>query len=130
MITYGIQAIFDGTFEEAEEAVRVALKEHGFGVLTEIDVRATLKKKLNVEHPEYKILGACNPPLALKALTAEPEIGLLLPCNVIVYQKDSQVIVSAMKPTAVLGVTDNHNIGTIAKEVESQLQLVISSLED
>ena len=116
-------------YEEAVETVTAALKEEGFGVLTEIDVRETLKTKLDVEFPRYIILGACNPPLAHKALQAEHEIGALLPCNVVVYDDETGgSVVSAVDPEMMLGVVQNADLQPIADEVSDRLQRVLNSL--
>ncbi|MHC4816309.1 MAG: DUF302 domain-containing protein [Planctomycetota bacterium] len=110
------------SFEEAERKVTAALKEEGFGVLTEIDVKATLKKKLDVDFRRYKILGACNPPLAHKALTHEPLIGLLLPCNVTVMEEDDGSInVSFIKPSEMFKVVQNAELEKIAGQVDEKL---------
>lgn len=116
-------------YEQAIEAVTQALAKEGFGVLTEIDVAATLKKKLNLERPPYKILGACNPQFAAKALDAEPQIGALLPCNVVV-RKDAgdRTVVEFMDPNAVLQLVGRPEIATIAAEVRSRLERVMASL--
>jgi uncharacterized protein (DUF302 family) len=107
------------------------LKEQGFGVLTEIDVRETLKKKLDVDFPNYRILGACNPPLAHRALQAETEIGLLLPCNVIVYEaSDGKTRVSAINPVAAMSMVDSQEVEPIADEVRQRLQIVLSKLAE
>lgn len=127
---YGVSIFFDGDFEEAESQIRNSLLKEGFGVLTEIDVKATLKKKLNIDYPKYKILGACNPPFAYQALKAEPEIGLLLPCNVIVHEdKVGNVKVSALLPTAALSQIDNEKVGEIAGEVEEKMINVLENLQ-
>jgi uncharacterized protein (DUF302 family) len=115
-------------FEQAVAAVTQALAKEGFGVLTEIDVQATLKKKLNLERPPYKILGACNPQLAHRALDAEPQIGALLPCNVIVREEGGKTIVEFMDPDAVLKLVERPEIGTIAAEVRQRLQRVMGAL--
>ena len=125
---YGYSKKVNLAFEKAVEKVTEELKKEGFGVLTEIDVKATMKNKLNVDHPNYKILGACNPPLAHKALTKEPEIGLLLPCNVIVYEKDMDVIVSAADAKAMFTVVNNREVESIADEVNKKLKNVIDHL--
>ena len=125
---YGHTKQLNIDFEEALELVKNGLLEEGFGILTEIDVRETLKKKLDVDFDKYVILGACNPPLAYKALQTECEIGLLLPCNVIVYKKDDTVFVSAIVPTATMSVVENEKLGGIAEEVEGKLKRVITRL--
>ncbi|HZM36425.1 MAG TPA: DUF302 domain-containing protein [Burkholderiales bacterium] len=116
-------------YEQAIEAVTQALAKEGFGVLTEIDVAATLKKKLNLDRPPYKILGACNPQFAAKALEAEPQIGALLPCNVVVRQDAAgKTMVEFMDPNAVLQLVGRPEIATIAGEVRSRLERVMASL--
>ena len=113
------------SFEDAEIKVIEALKSEGFGVLTEIDVQATLKKKLDVDFRRYKILGACNPPFAYKALQAEDKIGLLLPCNIVIQEKSDKTIeVAAINPLASMEVVGNENLTEIAKEVQSKLNNV------
>ncbi len=128
MTTYGIQKTVTGSFEEAVRKVKSALSREGFGVLTEINVKETLKKKLNVTYPQYVILGACHPQFAYQALQAEKEIGLLLPCNVIVYEENDKVIVSAIRPTIAMQMMHNKKITDIADKVEQKLQKVINSL--
>lgn len=130
MSTYGISATLNLPYEEAVARTTEALKAEGFGVLTEIDVKTTLKKKLDADFRRYVILGACNPPLAHQALSRELEIGLLLPCNVIVYEtNDGGSIVSAMDPSVVLGsVIENPGMETLAREVTAKMQRVINSL--
>jgi len=114
------------SFEDAEIKVIEALKSEGFGVLTEIDVQATLKKKLNVDFRRYKILGACNPSFAYKALQAEDKIGLLLPCNIVIQEKSDKTIeVAAINPLASMEVVGNEKLTEIAKEVQSKLNNVI-----
>lgn len=128
-MTYYIAKTVTKTYEEALDAVTEALKGEGFGVLTEIDVRETLKKKLDVDFPKYKILGACNPPLALKALTAENQVGVLLPCNVVVQEhKDGRVEVSAMDPAGAMAMVGNKELDAIATDVRGRLERVLAKL--
>jgi len=128
---YGLQAPVNLPYEQAVTAATEALKSQGFGVLTTIDVRQTLKAKLDRDFRKYVILGACNPPLADKALHAELEIGLLLPCNVIVYETSpSTSVVSAMAPIAALGlVGDNATLASVAREADQRLRNALASLE-
>jgi uncharacterized protein (DUF302 family) len=126
---YGLRAKLNVPYEEAVEKATVALKEQGFGVLTEIDVKATLKKKLDADFRRYVILGACNPPLAYQALQNELEIGLLLPCNVIVYEiEPGQSMVSIVNPMAMLGVVENEVLQKVANEAQARLTRVVESL--
>ena len=118
----------DSTFEEAVARVQGALKEQGFGILTEIDVKETLKKKLDIDYPNYKILGACNPPLAKKALDTDKEVGTLLPCNVIVYETSDGIQVSIQSPVEMMKVLKNERLNEIAKEAESKLRKVLERL--
>lgn len=115
-------------FEEAIEKVTEALKSEGFGILTEIDVKETLKKKLDVDFRPYRILGACNPPFAYKALQAEDKVGIMLPCNVIVQEKENGVEIAAVDPVASMQAIDNPNLGEIADEIRKRLHKVIDSL--
>ncbi len=112
-------------FEEAVERVRTELKTEGFGVLCEIDVQATMREKLGVEGEPYLILGACNPPLAHQALQAEPELGVLLPCNVIVYERDGKTQISAIDPERMLSIVGNEQLGPVAAEVKERLGAVV-----
>ena len=117
------------TIEEAESKVRTTLHEQGFGVLTEIDVQATLKKKLDVDLAPYKILGACHPPSALKALSSVPEIGLLLPCNVTVSEnEDGTVRISAVDAEMMLGIVERPELAPVAAEVNSSLRKAIDAV--
>jgi uncharacterized protein (DUF302 family) len=118
-----------GSFDHAIQKVTDALKAEGFGILTEIDIKATLKKKLDVDFYNYRILGACNPPFAYKALQAEDKIGTMLPCNVIVQERiPGQVEVSAIDPAASMQAVDNAALITIAGEVRDRLKRVIAQL--
>lgn len=125
---YGFGTTLKVAFEEAIQLVRAALKAEGFGVLSEIDVRQTLKEKLGVDMAPYLILGACNPSLAHHALTAEPQIGLLLPCNVVVRAEGDQVRVEVADPVAMLGIVGNPQLDTVAAEAKQRLQRVIAAL--
>ncbi len=115
-------------FAEAVKVVKETLTKEGFGVLTEIDVKATMKKKLDVDYDNYIILGACNPQFAHKALQVEKEIGLLLPCNVIVYEDSGEVYVSAIVPSVAMNMVENEDLASIASEVEKKLVSVISAV--
>ena len=126
---FGFGKTVDLGFEEALESVTEELGKEGFGVLTEIDVQATLKKKLGEDMRAYKILGACNPPLAHQAVTAVPEIGLLLPCNVLVRETDDGTVrVSFMDPGSVLGLVDNPDVEPLAGQVKEKLERVLAAL--
>ena len=126
---YCFTIILNTSFDDAIARVTEALKKEGFGILTEIDVKETLKKKLGVEFRPYKILGACNPPFAYQALLAEDKIGLMLPCNVIVQEHTpGRVEVSAVDPIASMQAIDNPKLGDVAKEVQAKLKAVIDSL--
>jgi len=128
-MSYYFSKTLNTTFGEAIEKVTNALKSEEFGILTEIDVQATLKKKLDVDFRPYKILGACNPPFAYKALKAEEQIGLMLPCNVIVYVNDNgETIVSAVDPAASMQAVKNEALGEVAETIQSKLKSVIESL--
>ncbi len=128
---YGFSINLQDSFENAIGRVTEALKEQGFGILTEIDVKATLKAKLDVDRLPYTILGACNPSLAHQALEADPDIGLLLPCNVVVREeKDGSMTVAFMDPAAVLGLVDKPGIEMLANEVRGKLEQVRDSLKE
>ena len=128
-MTYFMSKTVKMTYDDALVAATDALKGEGFGVLTEIDVSATMKAKLGVEFPKYKILGACNPTLALKALTAENQVGVLLPCNVVVQQHaDGRVEVSAMDPVGAMSMVGNTTLTEIAADVKSRLDRVLAKL--
>ncbi|MBI5457848.1 DUF302 domain-containing protein [Candidatus Kaiserbacteria bacterium] len=125
---YGYKRKVPLPFGEAVEKVRGELAKEGFGILTEIDVKATLKKKLGIEYENYLVLGACNPPFALKALKAEKDIGLLLPCNVVVYEESGEVFVSAIRPTVAMEVVGNPSLADVGKTVEEKLKKVVDAV--
>jgi uncharacterized protein (DUF302 family) len=128
-MSYYFTKTIDGDFDEAIEKVTEELKKEGFGVLTEIDIKATLKKKLDVDFYNYRILGACNPPFAYEALQAEDKIGAMLPCNVIVQEKEPGIIeVSAVDPVASMQSVSNEGLGEIATQIREKLKHVIDSL--
>lgn len=129
-MTFGIRKVLRGSYDEALARVPEVLKSEGFGVLTEIDVQSTLKQKLGVDFRRYKILGACNPPLAHQALQAELEIGLMLPCNVIVYEgEDQKAIVVAMDPTTTMSAAGNPKLEDLAQTVKQKLTAALDKLE-
>ena len=126
---YYFSKTITGSFDDAIQKITEALKAEGFGILTEIDIKTTLKKKLDVDFYNYKILGACNPPFAYKALLAEDKIGTMLPCNVIVQEKVAgQVEVSAVDPSASMQAIENKALAGIAAEIRGMLQKVIEQL--
>ncbi len=126
---YGFSTTYDGSIEAARAAVIEALAGEGFGVLTEIDVKATLKKKLDLDRRPYLILGACQPKLASQAIEAEPDIGLLLPCNVLVREEeDGSTTVAFVDPEAMLAITGRDDLGDFARDVKSRLKRVCDSL--
>jgi uncharacterized protein (DUF302 family) len=126
---YYSKKLSNTSFAEAEQKVTAALKEKGFGILTEIDVQATMKKKLDADMPAYKILGACNPQFAYQALQQENKIGTMLPCNVIVQQREGgEIEVSAVDPVASMQAVENEGLGNIAGEVRDNLRAAIDSL--
>lgn len=126
---FGMSVKLSVPYEQAVAKVKDALKAEGFGVITEIDVQKSFKEKLGVDFPKYLIIGACNPTMAHRALRIEPEVGLLLPCNVIVYEKDGGVVISAIDPTARLGEYDNAQLKSVAKEVSERLARVIEQVK-
>jgi len=125
---YGLGLTVAKPFAEAVAAVKDALKQEGFGVLTEIDVQRTMKEKRGADFPPYVILGACNPVLAEQALRAEPDLGLLLPCNVVVYENEGSCVVEAMDPLPVLGMVQNPALEPIAQEARTRLERALSTL--
>ena len=129
--TLGFTAHLKTDFESAVRRVTEALKVEGFGVLTEIDVQETLKKKINVDFRPYKILGACNPSLAHRALTANPQVGLLLPCNVVVSQADDDTVeISLVDPLSMLGIVTDPAVEPVAQEASAKLERVAASLRN
>ena len=128
-MSYTIDRTFPGArLDEIEARTRAALSDAGFGVLTEIDVAATMKKKLDREMPGYRILGACNPSMAWEAIGMEPKVGAMLPCNVILRQTDAGVEVSAIDPRASMQAIDNAGLGTVAGEVREMLARVVAAI--
>ena len=127
---YGFKRTIPLPVEEADKRVREELQKEGFGILTEIDVKATLKQKLDVDFKPYRILGACNPPLAHQALTAEEDIGLLLPCNVVVYEGETAgtSVVAVINPQVQLGITGRDDITPLAEEVGARVRRVLDAL--
>ncbi|PRX43071.1 DUF302 domain-containing protein [Salegentibacter salegens] len=128
-MSYYFSKILNDSFEEAIDKVTKELKEEGFGILTEIDVKETFKKKLDVDFRKYRILGACNPKMAHQAISAESKIGTMLPCNVIVQEtEDGKTEVSAVDPVASMTAVENNKLGDIAQDVRSKLKTVIERL--
>ena len=125
---YGFSKTVDLPYEQTIEKVTAELKKEGFGVLTFIVVKETLKQKINVDFKKYAILGACNPPIAHRALQEEEELGLLLPCNVIVYEKDGKTRVSIFDPMVMTWIMENDNMKPIATEVQEKLQRVLNAI--
>jgi uncharacterized protein (DUF302 family) len=125
---YGISKPVPYSYEKAVERVTEELKKEGFGVLTTIDVKATLKQKLNVDFDKYVILGACNPPSAYQALQAEEEVGLLLPCNVIVHEKNGKTTVSAFAPMTITHLSDNQTLWRVAEDVDKKMRRMLEAL--
>jgi len=129
-LSYGLKKQVNLSFDDADRRVRELLQDEGFGILTEIDVRETLRKKLDVEHRPYRILGACNPPLAHQALTAEIDVGLLLPCNVIVYEGDTPdtSVVAVLDPRTQLAVAGNPALDELGRDVIERMERVLAAL--
>jgi uncharacterized protein (DUF302 family) len=130
-MTYTITTTIDAPFDDVVTAVTTALEDEGFGLLCDINVKTTLKEKLDVDVDQYRILGACNPPLAHKGLVEEPDLGALLPCNVIVYETDGgDVVVSAVDPQQLVGITENPDLDEIAVDVHERFERVIATVSD
>jgi uncharacterized protein (DUF302 family) len=127
-VEYGVGRSLDLPYDAAKSRVVEALKNEGFGIITEIDVKETMKEKLGVDVPEHAILGACNPKLAHAALEVEPDLGVLLPCNVVVYATDEGTHVTAVNAGAMLGMVGNERLEPIAAEVQTRLDRVLESL--
>jgi uncharacterized protein (DUF302 family) len=129
-IDYGFKKTIHASVDDADARVRAALKEEGFGVLTEIDMAGAFKEKLGVDFRPYRILGACSPPLAHRAVSEEIDIGLLLPCNVVVYEGDEEgtAVVAALDPVQQLGVSGRDDLGDLADDVQARLRRVIDAL--
>ena len=127
---YGMRTVYEGDMEAAEAAITSALMDKGFGILTRIDVAATLKKKIDVDRAPYVILGACNPKLANQALNLEAELGLMLPCNVIVYHNDAgETVVSIIDPKAMVGMMDNPQLECLISEARPLLQQALQDIQ-
>jgi len=130
MIKYGFTKEVDVPFEEVIEIVSKELKKEGFGILTKIDVRDKFKEKLGIDFKKYMILGACNPPSAHKAILAEENIGLMLLCNVIVYEKEKKTAISIIKPTIAMKMIDNKELKEVAEDIETRLKRVIDNIKE
>ena len=128
MISYGFKKQSELNFKETELKVTEELKKEGFGILSRIDVQEKFKEKLDIDFQKYLILGACNPPNAHKAILAEEDIGLMLPCNIIIYEKDNDTFVSMIKPTSAMGLINNEKLNEIARNVESKLKNVFDNI--
>lgn len=129
MTELGFQSTLNLPYESALEKVTDALKAEGFGILTSIDVKETMKKKLDVDFRKYTILGACNPPLAHKALTARPDVGLLLPCNVIVYEEGNTTVVNIIDPISMTNFIDDQSLVAVANEAHQRLKRVSDAIQ-
>lgn len=129
-LSYGLKKVVNASVDEADTRVREALQKEGFGILTEIDVKATLKNKLDVDFKPYRILGACNPPLAHRALSEEEDIGLLLPCNVVVYEGESAgtAVVSILDPVLQLGVAGRDDLRPLAEDVRARMERALAEV--
>jgi uncharacterized protein (DUF302 family) len=125
---YAYKKQVNGTYEDAVTRTRTELKKEGFGVITEIDVQKTVKEKLGKECEKYVILGACNPPFAYQAIMAERDIGLFMPCNVVVYEHQGKVFLASVKPTQAMSMTGNKSLEPLAEQVEAKLKKVVDSV--
>jgi uncharacterized protein (DUF302 family) len=128
MIDYGFTKEVDMSFEEAVEIVTEELKKEGFGILSKIDVQEKFKEKLGIDFKKYVILGACNPASAHKAILAEENIGLMLPCNILVYEKDDKTTIAVIKPTVAMKMIDNKKLKEVAENIETKLENVIKAI--
>ena len=128
MTAFGIHKALRATYDEALARLPEALKSEGFGVLTEIDIQSTLKQKLGVDFRRYKILGACNPTFAHRALELEPDLGALLPCNVVVYERDGATHVSAVDPVAMLGMVENPGLEPIGRQIRERVERAVEAV--
>lgn len=128
MINYGFTKEVNSSFQKVIETVSEELKKEGFGILTKIDVKEKFKEKLGIDFKKYVILGACSPSSAHEAIIAEENVGLMLPCNVIVYEKESKTVVSIIKPTAAMQMIDNEQLRQIAEKIEAKLKSVLDSI--
>ena len=129
MINYGFTKEMDIPYEKVIDVVSKALKKEGFGILTEIDVQEKMKKKLGIDMNKYIILGACNPPNAYKAILAEANIGLMLPCNVIVYEKGGKTVLSVIRPSVAMQMVDNAELQKVSEEVEGKLKKAFDAIQ-
>ncbi len=129
MISYGFKKQIGLSFPQAVETVTQELKKEGFGILTTIDVKAKFREKLGMDFPDYLILGACNPDLAHRAILEEEDIGLLLPCNVVIYEKDGKTVLDVIKPSTAMGMVDNPGLKETATEVEAKLKKVFDAVK-
>jgi uncharacterized protein (DUF302 family) len=129
MISYGFRKEISLPFDKAERVVTEELKKEGFGILTKIDVREKFKEKLGIEFKKYVILGACHPPYAHKAILTEEDVGLMLPCNVVIYEKEGKTILAVIRPSTAMGMLENESLKRIAGELESKLKQVFDSVK-
>jgi uncharacterized protein (DUF302 family) len=127
-MAYGYKRQVNMSYEKAVDRVEEELKKEGFGVMTQIDVKATLKDKLGMDFDKYIILGACNPPFAYEALQAESDVGLVMPCNVIVYENKGKTFISAVLPTVTMGIINNPKLEVLGPEVEAKLKKAVDSV--